>query len=63
MDISLMRQPSAIAANTAKSTALPFSTGTAPGSPNHTVQTSVLGGTAKQVDHEQKILVTVKSWT
>src|SRR5580704_10161552 len=63
MDVSLMRQPSAMAASTAKSTALRFSTGRAPGRPRQTGQTLVLGGAPKRVEHEQKILPTVKSWT
>src|ERR1700680_3195741 len=58
-----MRQPSAIAASTAKSTALRFSTGRAPVRPRQTGQTFVLGGSQKRVEHEQKILVTVRSWT
>src|ERR1700677_5014359 len=63
MEVSLMRQPSAIAASTAKSTALRFSTGRAPGRPRQTGQTLVFGGAPKRVEHEQKILDTVKSWT
>src|SRR5579864_8789346 len=63
MEVSLMRQPSAIAARTAKSTALRFSTGRAPGRPRQTGQTLVFGGSPKRVEHEQKILLTVKSWT
>jgi len=63
MDVWLMRQPSAIAASTAKSTAFRFRTGRAPGSPRQTGQTLVLGGSPKRVEHEQKILVAVKSWT
>src|SRR5271154_3636883 len=58
-----MRQPSAIAASTAKSTALRFSTGRAPGRPRQTGQTLEFGGAPKRAEHEQKILVTVRSWT
>src|SRR5580692_1024593 len=58
-----MRQPNAIAASTAKSTALRFSTGSAPGRPRQTGQTLVFGGAPKRVEHEQKILDTVNSWT
>src|SRR5438309_4757081 len=58
-----MRQFSAIAANTANSTALRFSTGNAPGNPRQTGQTLVLGGSPNRVDHEQKIFVTVRSST
>src|SRR5580658_11346066 len=58
-----MGQPSAIAASTAKSTALRFSTGKAPGRPRQTGQTFVFGGAPKRVEHEQKILDTVRSWT
>src|ERR1700723_746787 len=58
-----MRQPSAIAASTAKSTTLRFSTGKAPGRPRQTGQTLVLGGSPKRVEQEQKIFDTVKSWT
>src|ERR1700681_3455950 len=63
MEVSLMRQPSATAASTAKSTALRFSTGRAPGRPRQTGQTLVFGGAPKRVEQEQKILVTVNSWT
>src|ERR1700685_2518002 len=63
MEVSLMRQPSAIAASTAKSTALRFSTGRAPGRPRQTGQTFVFGGAPKRVEQEQKILDTVRSWT
>src|SRR5580658_5259764 len=63
MDVSLMRQPRAIAASTAKSTALRFNTGRAPGRPRQTGQTLVLGGVPKRVEQEQKILDTVRSWT
>src|SRR5579885_2268247 len=58
-----MRQFSAIAASVANSTALRLSTGRAPGRPRHTGQTLVLGGAPNFVEHEQKILVTVSSWT
>src|SRR5579863_9963988 len=58
-----MRQFSAIAARTANSTTLRFSTGRAPGRPRQTGQTFVLGGAPKRAEHEQKILVRVKSWT
>src|SRR5580698_10697242 len=63
MEVSLIRQLSAIAASTAKSTALRFSTGKAPGRPRQTGQTFVFGGAPKCVEHEQKILDTVRSWT
>src|ERR1700690_3395082 len=63
MEVSLMRHPSAIAASTANSTALRVSTGSAPGRPRQTGHTLVFGGLPKRVEHEQKILVTVKSWT
>src|SRR5580692_6878561 len=63
MEVWFMRQPSAIAASTAKSTALRFNTGRAPGRPRQTGQTLVLGGAPKRAEHEQKILVTVRSWT
>src|SRR5579872_7150460 len=58
-----MRQFSAIAASVANSTALRLRTGRAPGKPRHTGQTLVLGGAPNFVEHEQKILVTVSSWT
>src|SRR5437588_10514582 len=58
-----MRQFNAIAASTANSTALRFSTGKAPGMPKHTGQTLVFGGAPKRVEHEQKIFVAVRSWT
>src|SRR5580700_5318666 len=58
-----MRQPSAIAASTAKSTALRFNTGNAPGSPRQTGQTFVFGGSPKRVEQEQNILDSVSSWT
>src|SRR5580700_5268361 len=63
MEVWLTRQPKAMAASTAKSTALRFSTGKAPGRPRQTGQTLVLGGSPKRVEQEQKIFVTVKSWT
>src|SRR6266478_973299 len=63
MEISLMRQFSAIAARAANSTALRFSTGKAPGKPRHTGHTFVLGGSPKCAEQEQKILVAVRSWT
>lgn len=63
MEVSLMRQPRAIAASTANSTALRFSTGKAPGRPRHTGQTLVFGGLPNRVEQEQKIFDTVKSWT
>src|SRR5437762_13488045 len=58
-----MRQFSAIAARTANSTALAFKTGSAPGNPRHTGHTFVFGGSPKRVEHEQKILLAVSSWT
>src|SRR5882672_11440892 len=58
-----MRQPSAIAASVANSTALRFRTGKAPGMPRHTGQTFVLGGSPKRVEQEQKIFEAVSSWT
>ena len=58
-----MRQFSAMAARTANSTALRFSTGRAPGNPRQTGQTLVLGGSPKRVEQEQKILDAVRSWT
>src|ERR1700677_4524103 len=63
MEVSLIRQPSAIAASTAKSTAFRFSTGRAPGRPRQTGHTFVFGGAPKRVEHEQKILEKVRSWT
>src|SRR6516165_13087 len=58
-----MRQLSAIAASTANSTALRFKTGSTPGSPRHTGHTLVFGGFPNFVEHEQKIFVSVSSWT
>lgn len=58
-----MRQFNDIAANTANSTALRLSTGSAPGQPRHTGQVLLLGVAPKRVEHEQKILVAVRSWT
>src|SRR5437868_5945060 len=58
-----MRHPRDIAARTAKSTTFRFKTGREPGRPKQTGQTLVLGASPKRVEHEQKILVTVKSWT
>lgn len=52
-----------MAASAANSTAFRFRTGKAPGSPKQTGQTFVFGGSPKRVEHEQKILVTVSSWT
>src|SRR5690349_23564788 len=63
MEVSRISQFSAIAASVANSTALRFSTGKAPGSPRHTGQTFVFGGSPKRVEHEQKILLMVRSWT
>src|SRR5689334_20740974 len=63
MDSWLMRQFSAMAARVAYSTALRFSTGSAPGQPRHTGQTLLLGGSPKRVEHEQKILLVVSSCT
>ena len=37
--------------------------GKSPGKPRHTGQTLVFGGAPKWVEHEQKILVAVRSWT
>ena len=58
-----MRQFKAIAASTANSTAFRFITGKTPGIPRHTGQTLLLGGAPNCVEHEQKILVVVSSWT
>src|SRR5882724_11923775 len=58
-----MRQFRAIAACVANSTAFLFNTGKAPGRPRHTGQTLVLGADPNLVEHEQKILDTVRSWT
>src|SRR5882724_12057124 len=58
-----MRQFNAIAACVANSTALRFKTGNAPGNPRHTGQTWVFGAAPNCVEHEQKILVVVRSWT
>src|SRR5438552_921523 len=63
MEVSLMRQFSAIAASTAYSTAFLLSTGSAPGNPKQTGQTLVLGGAPNCVEQPQKILVWVSSCT
>src|ERR1700730_3998422 len=63
MEVSLMRQASAIAASAANSTASRFSTGKAPGRPRQTGQTLVFGGLPKRVEQEQKIFDTVRRWT
>src|SRR5580704_14133517 len=63
MEVLFTRQFSAIAAKTANSTALRFNTGNAPGKPRQTGHTLVLGGSPKRVEQEQKILLTVWSWT
>src|SRR5205085_10194194 len=63
MEVSLMRQFSAIAASTAYSTAFLLSTGSAPGNPRQTGQTLVLGGAPNCVEQPQKILVWVSSCT
>src|SRR5438874_2513582 len=63
MEVSLMRQFSAIAASTAYSTAFLLSTGSAPGNPRQTGQTLVLGGAPNWVEQPQKILVWVSSCT
>src|ERR1700758_51831 len=63
MDVSLIRQFSAIAARVANSTALRFRTGRAPGMPRQTGQTFVLGGAPKRVEQEQKIFDAVRSCT
>ena len=52
-----------MAARVANSTALRFSTGSAPGKPRQTGQTLVFGRSPKCVEQEQKILVAVSSWT
>src|SRR5438105_2810676 len=49
-----------MAARMASSTALRFSTGSAPGYPRQTGQTLVLGGAPNRVVQEQKIFVAVK---
>ena len=46
----------------AKSTARAFSTGSAPGRPRHTGQTSVFGGAPVRTAHPQNIFVSVASW-
>ena len=56
-----MRQFRAIAASIANSTAFSFSTGRAPGIPRQTGQTLEFGGAPNRVEHEQKILVAVRS--
>src|SRR5437660_5765535 len=58
-----MRQFNDSAASTANSTALRLSTGSAPGQPRHTGHVLLLGVAPKRVEHEQKILVAVSSWT
>src|SRR5438270_6019987 len=63
MEVSLMRQFSAIAASTAYSTAFLLSTGSAPGKPRQTGQTLVLGGAPNWVEQPQKILLWVSSCT
>src|SRR5438067_13855465 len=63
MDVSLMRQFSAMAASTAYSTAFLLSTGSAPGRPRQTGQTLVLGGAPNCVEQPQKIFVCVSSCT
>src|SRR5437868_13871730 len=63
MEVSLMRQFSAIAASTAYSTAFLLSTGSAPGKPKQTGQSVVLGGAPNWVEQPQKILVWVSSCT
>src|SRR5277367_3070605 len=63
MDTSLTRQPNAIAARDANSTAFRFKTGSAPGSPRHTGHTFVFGGSPKRVEQEQKIFDAVSSCT
>src|ERR1700746_307000 len=63
MEFWLMRQLSAIAARVANSTTFRLRTGKAPGIPRHTGQTLVLGGAPKRVEQEQKILLSVSSWT
>src|SRR5947207_9267797 len=63
IEVSLMRQFSAMAASTAYSTAFLFSTGNAPGRPRQTGQTLVLGGAPNCVEQPQKIFVCVSSCT
>ena len=63
IEVSLMRQFSAMPASTANSTAFLLSTGSEPGMPRHTGQTFVFGGLPKRVEQEQKILLAVRSWT
>ena len=63
IEVSLIRQFSAMAASTANSTACWFSTGSAPGRPRQTGQTLVFGGSPNCVEQPQKILVVVSSWT
>jgi hypothetical protein len=61
IEVSLMRQFSAIAASVANSTALRLRTGNAPGMPRHTGQTLVFDGAPKRVEQEQKIFDAVRS--
>src|SRR5215831_19345609 len=63
MEVSCTWQRRAWDASTANSTAFRFSTGNAPGRPRHTGQTLLLGGAPNRVEHPQKILVCVRSWT
>src|SRR2546423_935690 len=63
MLVSRTWQLSAIAASVANSTARLFSTGRAPGNPRQTGHTFVFGGAPNVVEHPQKALVAVSSWT
>src|SRR5205814_3587479 len=63
MEVSLMRQFSAMAARTAKSTVFLLRTGSAPGSPRQTGQTFVFGGAPNAVEQPQKIFDAVSNCT
>src|SRR5436853_6650362 len=59
---SAIRQPKALPALIAITTAPLFSAGKAPGKPRQTAQTCVFGGAPNRVEQPQKILLRVRSW-
>jgi hypothetical protein len=62
IDTGSMAQSSASEARRANSTARRFKTGSVPGMPRQTGQTSLLEGAPKRVEQPQKIFESVRSW-
>src|SRR6266700_5698821 len=63
MLVSRISQLIALAASTANSTALRFSTGSAPGNPRHVGQTCVFGSPPYLFTQPQNAFDSVRSWT